>query len=122
MHRARIGSKANLGRRAGSRAIGALRLRAEEWKSRLSAAGAMTDLGSQQSDQKSAIGWDLAKSARMMPGIASSCWREESSRRGKEQPVRRVSDTAFVPSDSPRDSPCPETHPSMTALRSRRTG
>src|SRR3954465_3656423 len=81
MHRARVGnSRHHLGMTAGSGAIGHPQRQAEESRSQLFTAGEMTCLSNRRQDQQSVPGLALAKSVRMMQGIALSSWRRKLKR------------------------------------------
>src|SRR4051812_39934038 len=117
MHRARTDSSLpHLGMRVGSGAIGHPQQQAEELKSQLLTAGAMTCLSNRHQDQQSAPDLALAKSVRMMPGIASSSWKRRLKRMKKERLARRVSFIASGPRSFPKDSRCRETLPSTMVL------
>src|ERR1043165_9436302 len=87
---------------------------AEEWKSLLSIAGAMTCLSNRQRDQQSAPDLALAKSVRMTQGTELSSWRRRLKKMKKEKPDHLVSVTAFGRRSSPKASRCRETPPSIT--------
>src|SRR4051812_39584867 len=117
MHRARRDiNRPHLGMRVGSGAIGHPQRQAEELKSQLLTAGAMTCLSSRPQDQQSAPDLSLAKSVRMTPGIALSSWRRKLKKMKRERLARRVSVTTFGPRSFPKASRCRETHPSTMVL------
>src|SRR3954467_108020 len=112
-HRARTGSsQPHLGMRAGSGAIGHPQRLVEESKSQLFTAGEMICPSNRRQDQQLAPDLALAKSVRMMQGIALSSWRRRLKRMKKEKLAHRVSVIAFGQKSSPRASRCRETPPS----------
>src|ERR1041385_3889766 len=113
MHRATIdSSRPRLGMKARSEAIGHPQQQAEEQRSQLLTAGAMTCLSNRRQDQQSAPDSALAKSVRMTLGIALSFWRRKLKKMRKERLARRVSVIAFGPRSFPKASRCRETPPS----------
>src|ERR1041385_9070851 len=112
MHRATTGSgRPHLGMKARSEAIGHPQLQAEEQRSQLLTAGAMTCFSNRHQDQQSVPDLALAKSASMTLGIASSSWRRKLKRMRKERLARHVSVIAFGPRSFPKVSHCQETPP-----------
>src|SRR3954471_20914058 len=105
MHRARTGINLHrLGTTARSEAIGHPQQQAEEWKSQLLTAGAMTCRSNRRQDQQSAPDLALAKSARMTQGIALSSWRRKLRKMKKEKLAHHVLVTAFGRRDSRKAS------------------
>src|ERR1041385_8300401 len=114
MHHARTDSnRPHLGTRARSEAIGHPQQQAEEQRSQLLTAGAMTCLSNRHQDQQSAPDLALAKSIRMTLGIALSSWRRKLRKMRKARLARRVSVIAFGPRSFPKASCCRETPPSI---------
>src|SRR3954463_14932270 len=84
MHRARAGnSRPRLGMTARSEAIGHPQRQAEELRSQLFTAGGMTCPSNRRQDRQSAPDLALAKSVKMMQGIALSSWRRRPKRMKK---------------------------------------
>src|ERR1041385_2935515 len=91
MHRARTSiNPLHLGMRVWSEAIGHPQQQAEESKSQMLTAGAMTCHSNRHQDQQSAPDLALAKSARMMQGTALSSWRRRLKRMKKEKLAHHV--------------------------------
>src|SRR3954465_8464822 len=91
MHRARTGTNPrHLGTRARLEAIGHPQQQAGEWKSQLSTAGAMKCHSNRRQDQQLALDLALAKSAKMMQGIALSSWRRRLRKMKKEKLAHHV--------------------------------
>src|SRR3954464_425253 len=114
MHRARVGnSRPRPGMTARSEAIGHPQRQAEELKSQLFIAGEMTCPSNRRQDRQSAPDLALAKSVKMMQGIALSSWRRRLKRTKKEKLAQHVLVIAFGRKSSPRASRCRETPPSI---------
>src|SRR3954470_21950988 len=86
MHRARAGSsRPRLSMTARSEAIGHPQRQAEELKSQLFTAGEMICPSNRRQDQQLAPDLALAKSVRIMQGIALSSWRRRLKRMKREK-------------------------------------